>query len=95
MFAISVMFSILPEHRQDFLAASQQHAANSRTEKDCIAFEIWSSPDDPDLFYFHEVYASKKAVDDVHVKTPYYAEFGRKTAPWIRSRDLKVWNSVA
>lgn len=94
MFAISVVFSIVPEHRQDFLNAAMKHAANSRTEKDCLAFEIWTSPDDPALFYFHEVYTSKAAVDDVHVKTAYYAEFGRTTEPWIRSRDLQVWNSA-
>ena len=94
MFAISVIFEIQPQFRAEFLEVSQKHAANSRTEKDCRAFEIWQSPENPNCFYFHEVYASKAAVDEVHVKTPYYVEFGEKTAPWIISRDLRVWNDA-
>lgn len=95
MFSISVIFDIDPDHAEEFKAASLRHAHNSKTnESGCLGFEIFVNTDSPNKFYFHETYVNKAAVDDVHSKAPYLAEFGKLTAGWIRSRQIDTWNSA-
>ena len=95
MYAISVMFDIEPDHIEDFKAAALAHADNSKTnEKGCLGFAVFQSYDREDRFYFHEVYESKAAVDEVHGKAPYLAEFGRITKPWILKKELETWESA-
>ncbi len=94
MFSISVMFDAIPAHSEEFAALSLKHAANSLTEEGCLQFEVYRSQDNPNRFYFHEVYKNRAAVDDVHAKAPYLAEFRNKTDPWIAAKSMEVWNSV-
>jgi quinol monooxygenase YgiN len=95
MFAISVFFEIDPAHVRDFTAAALEHAGKTlANERDCIAFDIFSDPDDGCRLYFHECYTDKNAVEDVHNKTPYFAAFGERTKGWILKREPRVWESV-
>ena len=95
MYALSVMFTIDPAHANDFREAALRHAANTKTnETGCLGFDVFVAENDPNCFYFHEVYVSKSAVEDIHRKAPYMAEFGRKTQSWIRSRELLSWSGV-
>ena len=93
MFAISVMFTIDPKHTDEFKAASLRHAKNTKTnETGCLCFDIFCSTDEPTHFYFHETYVNKAAVDDVHSKAPYLAEFFALTAPWVVAKEIRTWN---
>lgn len=94
MFAISVVFEIDPARAEDFLAAARLHAANSRAEAGCLAFDIFRDPDRPERFYFHECYRDRAAAENEHRKAPSFAEFGAKTKDWIRTKDLAVWDGV-
>ena len=95
MYALSVMFVIDPAHAQDFKEASLRHATNTKTnETGCLGFDVFVSESDPSRFYFHELYANKAAVEEIHNKAPYMAEFGQKTCDWIRSREILFWNSA-
>ncbi|MDR2076046.1 MAG: antibiotic biosynthesis monooxygenase [Desulfovibrio sp.] len=95
MYTLSVLLEVDPGHREEFKAAALRHAANTRTlEKGCLGFEIYESPEDPARFYFHEVYADKAAVTEVHDKSPSLAEYVAKTAGWIRNRVREEWNSL-
>lgn len=95
MYAISVIFEVDPAHLEDFRAAALHHADCSRTrEPDCLGFGVFQSAERPDLFYFHELYADKAAVSEVHDKAPYKEEFGRKTEGWIRARRISFWNGA-
>jgi quinol monooxygenase YgiN len=89
------MLEIDPDRREEFKAVAAGHAANTRAaEKGCLAFSIYESPDNPARFYFHEVYADKAAVTEVHAKSSYLAEYTAKTSPWVRSKVIEEWNSV-
>lgn len=95
MYALSVMFTIDPAHSEDFKTVALRHAANTKAnETGCLVFDVFVAESDPNRFYFHEAYVNKAAVDDIHAKTPYLAEFRKKTGGWILSRELSVWNSV-
>lgn len=95
MYALSVMFTIDPARSADFREASLRHAANTKTnETGCLGFDVFVAEGDPNRFYFHEVYVNKAAVEDIHKKAPYLAEFGQKTRDWILSRELITWNSA-
>lgn len=95
MYAISVMVEIAPEHVEDYKNAALAHADNSRTnETGCLGFAVFRSQDKPNRFYLHEVYESRAAVEEVHNKTPYMAEFRTRTAPWVLSKELETWESA-
>jgi quinol monooxygenase YgiN len=89
------MFRIDPAHSGEFREAALRHAGNCRTnETGCLVFDVFTAEDDPNRFYFHEVYANKAAVTDVHNKAPYLADFRKKTGDWILSQEFVTWLSV-
>jgi quinol monooxygenase YgiN len=95
MYSLSVMVEVDPDRREEFRAAAARHAANTRaSEKDCLGFEIYESPNDPARFYFHEVYADKAAVTEVHAASPSLAEYTARTSGWVRKKVVEEWNSV-
>ncbi len=95
MFAISVVFKVDPAHREEFAKLSLTHAHNSESrEEGCLDFRIFQSPDDPNTFYFHEAYKNRAAAEEVHARTEYLAAFRAATDPWIKKKDMGVWESV-
>lgn len=95
MYAISVMIEVDPAHAEDYKDAALAHADNTKTnEKGCLGFAVFRSRDKPERFYLHEVYESKAAVDEVHNKAAYMAEFGALTAPWVRSKSIETWENA-
>lgn len=96
MYALSVFLDIVPEHVPAFKAAALVHAANTLgNEAGCLAFEIFQSPNNPARFFFYECYTHREAVEEVHNKAAYLAEFGKKTAPWVIKKEIAVWNGAA
>jgi len=51
--------------------------ADSRAEKGCLNYDFHQAIDDPTLFFWHETWANKSALD-AHFKKPYFAELGAK-----------------
>ena len=95
MYALSVMLSIEPAHCDAFKEAALQHALNTKTnETGCLAFDVFIAEENPNLFYFHETYVNKAALEDVHKKAPYFLAFGEKTRNWILSREVRAWEGI-
>lgn len=95
MYALSVMFEIAPQHVDDFKKAALAQAANTlANEKGCLTFSVFQEEGKPEHFYFHEVYADKAALEDVHNKTPYLAHFRETTAPFIVERAVHRWEET-
>ena len=60
MYALSVMYDIDPARREDFIRFALAHAERCLArEEGCLEFRVFQSPDNPDSFYFHEVYADR------------------------------------
>ncbi len=51
--------------------------ADSRAEDGCLNYDFHQSLDDPTLFFWHETWANKAALD-AHFEKPYFAELGAK-----------------
>ncbi len=47
---------------------------NSRNEAGCINYDIHQSIEDETLFFWHETWANKAALDE-HFATPFFGEF--------------------
>ncbi len=55
-------------------AAGLAIVANSRAEAGCINYDIHQSIEDETLFFWHETWANKAALDE-HFETPFFKEF--------------------
>ena len=62
-------------------AEAQKAAAeiieDSRAEEGCLNYDFHQSIEDPTLFFWHETWADKAALD-AHFEKPYFAELGAK-----------------
>jgi (4S)-4-hydroxy-5-phosphonooxypentane-2,3-dione isomerase len=73
MLAIWVKVRIKPALRQRFLDAIEVDALGSeRDEPGCFRFNVLQDAEDPNLYYFYEVYTGPAALE-AHRETPHYA----------------------
>ncbi len=50
---------------------------DSRSEEGCLNYDFHQAIDDATIFFWHETWANKSALD-AHFKKPYFAELGAK-----------------
>jgi autoinducer 2-degrading protein len=75
MYVIVVSTEIKPEHRQDFIKAALQDGHDSSlNEPGTRRFELIEDENNPNLFYFMEVYEDKAAFN-AHGDGPYFKAF--------------------
>ncbi|CAN5498691.1 putative quinol monooxygenase [soil metagenome] len=55
-------------------AAALAIVADSRNEAGCINYDIHQSIEDETVFFWHETWVSKEAIDE-HFATPFFQEF--------------------
>ena len=73
MLAIWVKVRIKPEQRQRFLQAIEVDALGSeRDEPGCLRFNVLQDAQDPNVYYFYEVYKDQAALE-AHRAAPHYA----------------------
>jgi (4S)-4-hydroxy-5-phosphonooxypentane-2,3-dione isomerase len=73
MLAIWVKVRIKPDLRQRFLDAIETDALGSeREEPGCLRFNVLQDEQDPNVYYFYEVYTGPDALT-AHQATPHYA----------------------
>jgi autoinducer 2-degrading protein len=73
MIAIWVRVKVKPEARQRFLQAIEVDAVGSeRDEPGCLRFNVLQDAQDPNVYYFYEVYRDEAALE-AHRAAPHYA----------------------
>ena len=73
MLAIWVKVRVKPEGRERFLKAIEVDALGSeRDEPGCLRFNVLHDQQDPNLYYFYEVYRDEAALE-AHRAAPHYA----------------------
>jgi autoinducer 2-degrading protein len=73
MIAVWVKARVTPEGRQRFLEAIEHDAiASERDEPGCVRFNVLQDAQDPNVYYFYEVYRDEAAIA-AHRATPHYA----------------------
>ncbi|MDL2209575.1 antibiotic biosynthesis monooxygenase [Desulfovibrio sp. OttesenSCG-928-O18] len=95
MLGISVMVETHPEFSQKYLEAARIQAKNSLTkEKGCLCFSVHTNKKDPNRFFLYEKYATKEDLVDIHSKTDYIAAYRELTEPWVKSKEIIVWEAL-
>ncbi len=75
MIAMWVKVRVKPEGRQRFLEAIEIDALGSeRDEPHCYRFNVLQDEQDPNVYYFYEVYRDQAALE-AHRQTPHYAKW--------------------
>ena len=73
MLALWVKVRVKPERREDFLKAIEVDAIGSeRDEPGCFCFNVLQDREDPNVYYFMEVYRDEAAIE-AHRAAPHYA----------------------
>jgi autoinducer 2-degrading protein len=73
MLAMWVKVRIKPDQRKRFLEAIEVDALGSeRDEADCYRFNVLQDAQDPNVYYFYEVYKDQAALE-AHRAMPHYA----------------------
>eukprot|EP00558_Chaetoceros_sp_UNC1202_P006539 CAMPEP_0197247408 /NCGR_PEP_ID=MMETSP1429-20130617/29175_1 /TAXON_ID=49237 /ORGANISM="Chaetoceros sp., Strain UNC1202" /LENGTH=150 /DNA_ID=CAMNT_0042708313 /DNA_START=21 /DNA_END=473 /DNA_ORIENTATION=+ len=71
-FSIVVDAKIEPARREEFLDLIEKDAVGSRAEAGCLRFDVLESQDEPNRFFFYEVYTDTDAVA-FHKEQPHFA----------------------
>ena len=89
---ITARVFVKPGKESDFLSAAQVMVTNSNMEKGCLSYMIYQDPFEKTNFIFVERYKNQAAID-VHFATPYFKEFGTKTADMTsKPMEIKIFD---
>lgn len=73
MFTVIVALDIHDDRLDEFLVGVHVNAeATLRDEPGCIRFDVHRSLDQPNRFYFYEIYTDREAFEVVHRSAPHY-----------------------
>lgn len=77
-----------PEKAEAFEALFRSYVEPSRAEPGCIEYHMLRDKEDPSLFVFYEIWASKAALD-VHSALPHMTAFFEKRMDYLE-RDFDI-----
>ncbi len=83
MVILHVTVQVKPEHVSEFLEVVRYDAEHSeKDEPGCLRFDVIQDRDDPNRFYFYEVYRDESALE-AHRQTPHFKRYFEKVQPWL------------
>lgn len=83
MVVLHVTIQVKPEHAAEFFEIARYDAEHSeKDEEGCLRFDVIQDRDDPNRFYFYEVYRDDAALQ-AHRQTPHFKFYFEKTQPWL------------
>lgn len=77
-----------PEKADAFEALFRAYVEPSRAEPGCIEYHMLRDRQDPSLFVFYEIWASKAALD-VHSALPHMQQFSEQRMQYLE-RDFEI-----
>lgn len=87
---ITAKVFVLPGKEADFISAAKMMIENSNKEEGCLDYMLYQDPFEKTNFIFVEKYKNQAAID-VHFATPYFKEFGSKTADMTsKPTEIKI-----
>jgi quinol monooxygenase YgiN len=95
MFAMWVSVRVKPQRREDFLRAIEEDARGSREdEPGCLRFDVLQDGDDPDHYYFYEVYRDEAALD-AHRAAPHYQGWAEAVASGVLAEPALITRTAS
>jgi quinol monooxygenase YgiN len=83
MIVLHVTIQVKPENVAEFLEVVRHDAEHSESdERACLRFDVIQDRDDPNRFYFYEVYRDEAALA-AHREAPHFKYYAEKTRPWL------------
>ena len=83
MVILHVTVQAKPEHAREFLEAVRHDAEHSeKDEPGCLRFDVVQDRDDPNRFYYYEVYKDEAALES-HRQSPHFKLYAEKTQFWL------------
>jgi len=83
MVILHVTVQIKPEHMAEYLEAVRHDAEHSeKDEPGCLRFDVSQAKDDPNRFYYYEVYRDEAALE-AHRQAPNFKLYAEKVQPWL------------
>jgi len=83
MLVLHVTLQVKPEHAAEFLDVARYDAEHSvHDEPGCLRFDVSQDHDDPNRFYFYEIYRDEAAFE-AHRQTPHFKHYFDKTRAWL------------
>lgn len=90
MYAIWVSVKVKPEKRDRFLEVIEDDSICSvRDEPGCVRFDVLQDQDDPDRYYFYEVYKDEAAFK-AHGETPHLARWRAAAAECLSEPTSRI-----
>lgn len=91
-FAIFVTVKVKPGTADAFRPLILENAeAAFRDEPECHQFQVLTAEDDPETFFFYEVYESASSLDH-HRDTPHYKKYFAAAEDMIAERSIQRCN---
>lgn len=91
--AVCVIFRIKPQYFDQFLAAVNAQAKNSKElEPWCHQFDVSTMPEQPHSVLLYETYVDRPAFFEKHRTTNHFAKFVQTIADWVESKEVGVWD---
>ena len=88
-FAIIVTIKLKPGTSEQFRPFILENAtAAVRDEPDCKQFQVLTAEDDPNTYFFYEVYRAPESLD-FHREQPHYKKFIEATKDMIAERRIQ------
>jgi autoinducer 2-degrading protein len=79
MVVLHVTVQVKPEHAAEFLEVVRHDAEHSENdEPGCLRFDVIQDKDNPNRFYFYEVYRDEAALE-AHRQTPHFKLYFEKS----------------
>lgn len=94
-FAVTVAFTVRPEHLPDFRTAMAAQARNSlRLEPGCLRFDVCHDAARPDQVFLYELYTDAAAFD-THLASEHFKSFKATVDPWLVRWTIDTWTDGA
>jgi quinol monooxygenase YgiN len=80
---LHVTVRVKPEHVAEFVDVALNNAEHAaQDEPGCLRFDVIQDRDDPNCFYYYEVYRDEAALA-AHRQTSHFTSYFEKVQPWL------------
>ncbi|MDP3413061.1 MAG: putative quinol monooxygenase [Polaromonas sp.] len=91
MYVITVLFTVLPAHRAEFLAAIVENAGTSlENEPGCRQFDVCTAVNAVDEIFLYEIYDSEAAFA-AHLASEHFGRFNEQTQAWVKTKTVRAF----
>ena len=94
MYAVTVIFKLVPGGAEAFMPLILENARRSLTdEPGCLRFDVCTDPAFPDEVFLYEIYYNRDAFDH-HLQTVHFQTLEPASASLVSAKDVRTYEQV-